>query len=77
MYLILLHCYYMHLFVGFKLSSKYVLSLQNFIFLYSLLNFLNLWPYTYIAVQWHVYSGIGGESTITNTISGGDVKQAI
>ena len=28
-------------------------------------------------VQWHVYSGIGGEGAITNTLSGGDVKQAI
>ena len=28
-------------------------------------------------MQWLVYSGIGGEGTITNALSGGDVKQAI
>ena len=28
-------------------------------------------------MQWLVYSGIGGEGTITNALSGGDAKQAI
>ena len=28
-------------------------------------------------MQWLVYSGIGGEGTITNALSVGDVKQAI
>ena len=28
-------------------------------------------------MQWFVYSGIGGEGTVTNALSGGDVKQAI
>ena len=28
-------------------------------------------------MQWHVYSGIGGEGIIANALSGGDVKQAI
>ena len=28
-------------------------------------------------MQWLVYAGIGSEGTITNTLSGGDVKQTI
>ena len=28
-------------------------------------------------MQWLVYSGIGGEGTVTNALRGGDVKQAI
>ena len=28
-------------------------------------------------MQWLVYSGIGGKGTITNALSGGDVKQTI
>ena len=27
--------------------------------------------------KWLVYSGVGGEDTITNALSSGDVKQAI
>ena len=77
----------MHLFLGSKLSYKVsvsskfyktaiVVELFDFIAI-QLFFYMHMVHFFLCIVQWLVYSDIEGEGTITNTLSGGDLKQAI
>ena len=86
-YMYLLFALILHLFLGFKLSYKVsvsskfyktaiVIELFDFIAIH-LCFYMHMVHFFLCIVQWLVYSDIEGEGTITNTLSGGDLKQAI
>ena len=77
----------MHLFLVFKLSYKVSVSskfyktaivVEHFDFIaIHLFFYMRMVHFFVCIVQWLVYSYFEGEGTITNTLSGGDLKQAI